>query len=80
MLEAPGAVRSAKIPVPAVEEGDPTGCGDVWGIACFVALLEGRSVEEAVTRANRAAALNVRHRGASGLHRFLRGCIETAAS
>lgn len=78
-LEIPGAVRSAKVPVPAVEEGDPTGCGDVWGIASFVGLLEGRSVEEAVARANAAAGLNVRHRGASGLHHFLRGRIETLA-
>ena len=76
-LETAGAVRSARVPVPPVEPGDPTGCVDVFGIACFLALLDGMPVEAAVDRANRAAALNVRHRGATGLHRFLRGELAT---
>lgn len=53
--------------------GDPTGCGDVWGATCFLRLLAGDSVREAVRRANDAAARNVAHRGASGLHHHLQG-------
>lgn len=46
-----------------VEEPDPTGCGDVWGITCFGSLLAGAAVPEAVRRANRVAARNARHSG-----------------
>lgn len=72
-LESAGPVRSGKLPAPASEEGDPTGCGDVWGVTCCLGLLQGAGLHEAVAAASRAAALNVRHRGAGGLHRFLRG-------
>lgn len=50
-----------------VEDPDPTGCGDVWGVTCFGSLLAGASVPEAVGRANRVAAHNARHRGARAL-------------
>lgn len=52
--------------------GDPTGCGDVWGATCFVALLQGESLGRAMAAANRAAARNVDHRGAEGLYDQLR--------
>ena len=53
--------------------GDPTGCGDVWGATCFIELVRGRRLSEAVTLANRAAARNATHRGADGLYEHLRG-------
>ncbi len=52
--------------------GDPTGCGDVWGATCFMALLAGEELEGAMRAANRAASRNVSHRGAEGLHTHLR--------
>lgn len=52
--------------------GDPTGCGDVWGATCFVHLMRGRSLRDAMDAANRAAARNVTHRGADGLYQHLR--------
>ncbi len=68
------SVRTTVIPAAAGgTRGDPTGCGDVWGGTCFVALTTGASVEDAARRANRAAARNLRHRGADGLHAHLRG-------
>jgi sugar/nucleoside kinase (ribokinase family) len=51
--------------------GDPTGCGDVWGATCFVALARGEALESAIRAAHGAASRNVRHRGADGLHAFL---------
>ncbi|HSM36762.1 MAG TPA: carbohydrate kinase family protein [Longimicrobiales bacterium] len=77
-LAAPGATRSARIaPSGGARDGDPTGCGDVWGATCFAGLLSGRTVEDAIRRANEAAARNVEHHGASGLHRHLQGRIHT---
>lgn len=65
--------RSGTVPVPgAWPGGDPTGCGDVWGATCFVALLEGEPLTAAMTRANRAAARNLEHRGADALDVHLR--------
>lgn len=65
--------RRWEVPVDvAAETGDPTGCGDVWGATCFVALVRGEPLETAIRTANRAAARNVAHRGADGLHAFLR--------
>jgi sugar/nucleoside kinase (ribokinase family) len=71
-------VRTERVP-PELRprEGDPTGCGDVWGASFFCQLLAGRSLEEAMRCANRAAARNVEHRGASGLHHHLQGRIST---
>lgn len=72
----PGAIRTALIPAaPArtVFDGDPTGCGDVWGATYFSRLLAGDNISEAMHAALIAAAKNVDHRGASGLARHLRG-------
>ncbi len=69
---AAGGVTSASVPVAEPSPGDPTGCGDVWGATCFLALLEGERVGSAVAAANRAAAANVEYRGADGLDRHLR--------
>ncbi len=68
-------VRTGRIMVEAAQVGDPTGCGDVWGMIAFCALLAGEDVTEAMGRANTIASRNVRHRGATGLNRFLRGEI-----
>ena len=66
-------VRSALIKAPTVETLDPTGCGDVFGAACFARLLAGDSVEAALRHATGLAARNAAFRGASGLARHLRG-------
>jgi sugar/nucleoside kinase (ribokinase family) len=69
-----GTSRSALVPVERVEgEGDPTGCGDVWGATFFARLLAGDALEGAMREANRMAAKNVRHRGAGGLYHHLTG-------
>lgn len=68
-----GALRTALVPAPVVDDGDPTGCGDVWGATCFSRLLAGDKLEDAILAAHRAAARNVSHRGASGLANHLRG-------
>ncbi len=73
---APGPVRTGRVSVAPLAGGDPTGCGDVWGITAFRALLSGRTVEEAIGLANAFARRNVAHRGATGLNRFLRGELE----
>ena len=62
--------------VPAVlqgTDGDPTGCGDVWGATCFSRLLSGDTLGAAMRRANAAAAKNLEYRGATGLSGHLRG-------
>ncbi len=77
-LGVPGATRSERVAiVTEPREGDPTGCGDVWGATCFIRLLAGATLEDALRAANRAATRNVEHRGATGLHLFLQGRIET---
>lgn len=71
-----GAVRTALIPaVPARTpgDGDPTGCGDVWGATCFSRLLAGDTLADAMHAAHVAGARNVEHRGAAGLANHLRG-------
>jgi hypothetical protein len=71
-----GPVRTALVPAQhIVEGGDPTGCGDVWGSTYFSRLLAGDNLSVAIHAANRAAARNVEHRGASGLSNHLRGRI-----
>lgn len=76
-----GALRTARVP-PAqlvlLGDGDPTGCGDVWGATHFSRLLSGDKLEEALSRATRAAARNVEHRGATGLASYLRGELHTS--
>jgi sugar/nucleoside kinase (ribokinase family) len=75
-LEKLTAVRTGRVAVEPVEGGDPTGCGDVWGITVYRSLLDGIELEEAMGRANAAASRSATHRGASGLNRFLRGEID----
>lgn len=68
-----GTVLSGRVePERLVKEGDPTGCGDVWGMICFTSLLGGHDLEAAVRRANRFAARNAELRGASSLAVALR--------
>lgn len=66
-IEPVTAARSGTEPVEELFDGDPTGCGDVWGITCFLQLLRGATLPEAVRSANRLAARNASLRGASGL-------------
>jgi sugar/nucleoside kinase (ribokinase family) len=58
---------------PRVEGGDPTGCGDVWGIAAFAGLLGGAPAVLAAVRANALAAAKMEHRGALHLYEHLDG-------
>jgi hypothetical protein len=80
-LDAPpafGPVRTALTPPPSgLLEGDPTGCGDVWGATYFSRLLAGDTLLDAMHAAHRAASRNVEHRGATGLSRHLRGELST---
>lgn len=63
-----GEARRGRVPPSRpVEGGDPTGCGDVWGMACYAALLSGAGLWRAATGANRLAARNAGTRGATGL-------------
>jgi hypothetical protein len=78
LTPALGPVRTALVPAErARDDGDPTGCGDVWGATCFSHLLGGAKLNDAIVAAHHAAARNVEHRGASGLAAFLRGEIHT---
>ncbi len=73
-LAIPGAARSGHVAQETVvEDGDPTGCGDVWGSTLYARLLGGDELSVAMKRANSMAARNAAHRGAWGLHRHLRG-------
>src|SRR5690606_41313473 len=77
-VRAGGAVRSGRLGiVSAPDEGDSTGCGAVWGATCVLNLFAGADIEDAMRSANRAAARNVEHRGATGLHHHLSGRIGT---
>jgi sugar/nucleoside kinase (ribokinase family) len=74
-----GPVRTALVPAAeALDDGDPTGCGDVWGATHFSRLLAGDTLEDAIAAAHRAAARNLAHRGATGLASYLRGEIGAA--
>ena len=71
-----GPIRTALVPGERARvdgPGDPTGCGDVWGATYFSRLLAGDKFADAMRAANRAAARNVEHRGATGLAHHLRG-------
>jgi hypothetical protein len=71
-----GPVETARVPAPQeVEDGDPTGCGDVFGATLVAALLADRPVPEALRAANAAAGRNLRHHGATRLHYHLRGIL-----
>lgn len=77
-LTQPGAASSELIPADtSAGDGDPTGCGDVWGATFFCRLLAGDALRQAMLKANQTAARNVQHRGASGLHHFLKGRLGT---
>jgi sugar/nucleoside kinase (ribokinase family) len=69
-------IRTALVPPDHItNDGDPTGCGDVWGATYFSRLLAGDRLIDAIHAAHRAAARNVGHHGASGLGAYLRGKI-----
>ncbi|MGE0159419.1 MAG: carbohydrate kinase family protein [Gemmatimonadales bacterium] len=71
--------RSGRVGLPdGARAGDPTGCGDVWGATLFCRLLAERDLEAAMQQANRFAARNVEHRGATGLYRHLAGKLSHA--
>jgi hypothetical protein len=73
-----GQVRSERIPARTVApEGDPTGCGDVWGGTFFCKLLAGHTLNTSIRTANAAAARNVEHHGATGLREHLLGKLGT---
>lgn len=75
-LAAPGTTRSGRVEsADLLAEGDPTGCGDVWGATLFGRLLAGDSLESAMAAANRMAGRNVSHRGARGLRLHLQGRV-----
>jgi len=75
-----GPIRTARIlPDDAAPlEGDPTGCGDVFGSAVAARLLAGATLEDALREGTRLAARNLAHRGASGLRDHLLGRLATA--
>ncbi len=66
-VPATGGQMCHVAPVGAARRGDPTGCGDVWGAVTFCGILEGRPVEEAIRRGNRAAAAKLEHPRMDGL-------------
>lgn len=77
-LMSSGPMVSGKLPAEPILDTqvlDPTGCGDVWGATMFSALLGGAELSTAMRAAHRAAARNVRHRGATGLADHLRGVL-----
>lgn len=76
-----GPVRTALVPAEPAMHGsgaDPTGCGDVWGATYFSRLLSGDTLAPSLRAAQRAAARNVGHRGATGLAYHLRGELGSA--
>ena len=71
---SPALTTSRTVPAPAGPiEGDPTGCGDVFGGTLFARMLGGATLEGAAADAAAAAARNVSHFGASGLWAHLSG-------
>src|SRR5215210_3448176 len=61
-----GPIRTELLPAAPARhssDGDPTGCGDVWGATYFSRLLAGDNIAEAMRAALVAAARNVDHRG-----------------
>lgn len=75
-----GPVRTARVPAPAVEALDPTGCGDVFGAGLCAGLLAGLPTTEAIAQANQLAARNAVLRGARGLGALLRGGLVVPAA
>jgi sugar/nucleoside kinase (ribokinase family) len=69
-----GPVETARVAAPvALESGDPTGCGDVFGATLVAQLLAGHALPDALGAANAAAGRNLAHRGATRLQYHLRG-------
>jgi len=68
-------VRTARIPPDdaAPLDGDPTGCGDVFGGTVAAALVGGTTLEDALREGGRLAARNLSHRGATRLRDHLLG-------
>lgn len=68
-------VRTARIPADdvAMDAGDPTGCGDVFGATVVASLVGGAELEDALRLGTRMGARNVSHRGATGLRDHLLG-------
>lgn len=63
-----GAPDAERVPVrDPTPRADTTGCGDVWGIACFAGLLDGRDPAAAVERANELGRRNAETSGAEAL-------------
>ncbi len=74
-----GPVETSRIPTEVpLEEGDPTGCGDVFGATLVAGLIAGAELEPAIRTANAIAATNMQCRGAPGLRERLRGGIARA--
>ncbi len=73
---AGGAIRTARIPAPVVDDVlDPTGCGDVFGAALVGHLLARHDTETALRLSNALAARNAQYHGATDLQSHLRGEI-----
>jgi hypothetical protein len=72
--------RTARISAPASggQDGDPTGCGDVFGAVTCAQLLRSAPLESAIREGTRMAARNLSHRGATGLRDHLQGRLATA--
>jgi sugar/nucleoside kinase (ribokinase family) len=78
-MALPGHTSSSRVPIEGGEgEGDPTGCGDVWGATFFSRLLAGEPLEQSMRVANASAQRNLRFRGAAGLHLHLQGRLSPA--
>lgn len=52
----------------ALSDGDPTGCGDVWGAVFFARMLMGDQVRKAAVEANRQASRNAAMSGVPVYH------------
>jgi len=79
----PGAalVKTALVaPEGGTLDGDPTGCGDVFGGTLVAELVGGTALEPALAGANRMARRNVTYRGATGLAQHLRGALQGAGA
>jgi sugar/nucleoside kinase (ribokinase family) len=69
--EAGARTVTGSVTIRVPRQGDPTGCGDVWGAAFFARLLAGDAVDVAARFATGFAERNVTHRGAEGLYDIL---------
>lgn len=58
------------------DDGDPTGCGDVWGAVTFCGILDGLPLPVAMRRANVAAAAKLRHPRMEGLCAAIRSALD----